>query len=111
MYIFVELWKPKPEWLTLSKSERQQYLSQLGPAIQSLVDSGVEIITWSLNDPSTPYTTDHVYLGVYMFPTKEQTLQFEQLVAQAGWYDYFDQINAKGEVSNPPAMIGQMLER
>lgn len=109
MYIFVEMWKPKPSWLALSKEAREQYLNQVAPALQAMVDNGVEIIAWSLNDAATPYTTDHIYLGVYKFPTREQTVQFEQMVSAAGWYDYFYQINAKGVADMPQSIIEHML--
>src|SRR5690606_24978685 len=108
--IFMEMWKPKEAWLKMSRTERQQYLGQLGPAIQSLLENGVEIITWSLNELATPLTTDHVYLGVYKFPSEALTVQFEQMVEQAGWYNYFDQTNAKGALNTPQAIMGHMLE-
>lgn len=110
MYIFMEMWKPKESWLKLTKSEREEYLGKLAPAIQWLLESGVEIISWSLNEPATPQTTDHVYLGVYKFPSEALTVQFEQLVEQAGWYNYFEQTNLKGALDTPQAIIGHMLE-
>ena len=36
MYLYVELWKAKPEWLALSQQERGEYMANVGPAIDYL---------------------------------------------------------------------------
>jgi hypothetical protein len=109
MLIFVEMWRAKASWLSLSSEERKQYLAQVGPVVQWLVDSGVEIVSWSLNDLSTSHRADYPYFAIYKFPSKELTTQFEQKVEQTGWYQYFEQINAKGEIDTPQPVIAHFL--
>ena len=109
MYLYVELWKAKSEWLELSQEERQEYMSQLGPAIESLAKAGVEIVGWATNDSETPYRGDYGYIAVWKMPDKGLVQQFEETVEQAGWYKYFDQINARGELGTPESVIGDMV--
>jgi len=34
---------------------------------------------------------------------------FEDTVEQAGWYNYFEQVNAKGKLATPEEIIGQIM--
>lgn len=110
MYLYVELWKAKPEWLGLSEKERGEYMSQLGPAIEGLAKSGVEIVGWGLNDAETPYRGDYPYLAVWKMPNKNLVQQFEETVEQAGWHKYFEQINVRGELLTPETVIENMIK-
>jgi hypothetical protein len=110
MYLYIELWKAKPEWLALSQKERGEYMAQVGPAIEDLTKAGVEIVGWGLNDAETPYRGDYSYLAVWKMPDKELVEQFEKTVEQAGWHKYFKQINARGNLLTPEAAIGKMIK-
>jgi hypothetical protein len=109
MYLYIELWKVKPEWLGLSEKERGDYMSQLGPAIEGLAKAGVEVVGWGLSDAETPYRGDYRYLAVWKMPNKDLVQQFEETVEQAGWQKYFEQINIRGELLTPEAAIGDMI--
>lgn len=110
MYLYIELWNAKPAWLELSEKERGDYLSQLGPAIEGLAKAGVELVGWGINDSDTPYRGDYRYLAVWKMPSKDLVQQFEETVEQAGWHKYFEQINVRGELLTPEAVIGNMIE-
>ncbi|MGQ9721554.1 MAG: DUF6616 family protein [Candidatus Jordarchaeum sp.] len=69
-YIYVELWKAKPAWLALSKKEREEYMSQLEPAIEEMAKAGIEIIGWALNDSDTPHRCDYSYIAFWKMPNK-----------------------------------------
>lgn len=109
MYLFVECWKARKEWFELTSDEQAAYMAELGKGIGELMKVGVEIVSWTFNDPSTSKRAPYDYVAVWKFPTKEFAAQFEQIVEGSGWYNYFDQINLKGEVSTPEACIGQMI--
>ena len=109
MYLFVECWKARPEWLALTPEDRGSYMAELGKGIAELMKSGVEIVSWSMNDPDTSNRGPYDYFAVWKFPTKDLANGFEQIVQQSGWYNYFDQVNFKGEVSSPDASIGHMI--
>jgi hypothetical protein len=110
MITYIELWKAKQAWLDLSTEDRANYMTALGPAIQGLLEGGATIISWGVNDTSTYNRADYDFFGVWTFPSVESAHQFEQMVEGAGWYNYFDQVNAMGSTSAPPEVIGRMIE-
>ena len=110
MITYIELWKAKQAWLDLPKEERGNYMTALGPAIQQLIDNGVQIVSWGTNDTSTFSRSDYEYFAVWTFPNTEAAQGFEKMVEGAGWYNYFDQVNAMGSTASPQDVIGKMIE-
>ena len=110
MKMYIELWKAKSAWKDLSKEERGSYMGQLGPAIQQLSDSGVQIINWGVNDSGTFRRADYDFFAVWTFPDDAVAQTFEKMVEGAGWYNYFEQVNVKGDAVTPQEVIGKMIE-
>ena len=109
MYLYIELWKARPAWLALSQGERATYMAQLGPGIEGLLQAGIEIVGWAVSDADTPYRADYQYLAAWKMPDRSAVQLLEQTVAQAGWYGYFEQVNARGELVSPGVVIGDMV--
>ena len=109
MITYIELWKAKQAWMDLSTEERGNYMAALGPAIQQLMENGVQIVSWGTNDASTFSKADYDYFAVWTFPNSEAARGFEKLVEGAGWYHYFDQINLMGNAGSPPDVIAEMI--
>lgn len=109
MKMYIELWKATQAWIDLSKDERGNYMSQLGPAIQQLVESGVEIINWGAIDSTTYNKVDYDFFAVWKFPSQDAAESFEKLVEGAGWYNYFEQVNAMGNPVTAEEVIGQLV--
>jgi len=109
MYLFVETWKPTQAWLNLTKEERINYVAAVGGAIKQLTDAGVEIIGWGINDADTDMHNGFDYFAVWKFPNKDIVKQFENMVAAAGWYNYFTQVNASGALSSPQDVLGHSI--
>ena len=49
MHYYVEQWKPRPEWLALTPEDRGKVLFDVSPAIQGLVDAGIELVGYFVN--------------------------------------------------------------
>lgn len=109
MITYIELWSAKQAWKDLSKEQRGNYLNALGPAIQQLMESGVQIVSWGKNETDTFSKVGYDYFAVWTFENKEAAQQFEKVVAGAGWYNYFDQVNAMGTASSPQDVMGDMI--
>ncbi len=109
MITYIELWKAKEGWINLSKEARADYMAALGPAIQQLLESGVAIVSWGSNEQATLAKVDYDYFAVWTFPNGAAARQFELMVESAGWYNYFDQVNAMGAASTPQEIIGQLI--
>ncbi len=110
MHLYVELWNARPAWLALSAEERGAYFEQVGPAIEQLTNAGVEIVGWAINDDDTPHSSGHTYIAVWKMPNLELVKMLEEIVEGAGWYNYFDQINARGELVGPPPLLEHMAQ-
>lgn len=110
MHVFVELWNARPEWLALSRQERGDYMQQVGNGMQELARAGIEVICWAANDPETPHRCGYQFVAVWKMPDDKAVRLFEETVEQAGWYDYFEQVNARGRLSSPEEIIGRILE-
>jgi hypothetical protein len=109
MITYIELWKSKSTWQNMSAEERGNYITALGPAIQQLMDAGVQIVSWGKNESSTFSKVDYDYFAVWTFPNIEMAQQFEKMVEGAGWYNYFDQVNAMGNATSPQEIMGDMI--
>jgi hypothetical protein len=79
MKFYVEAWSAKQAWLDLSAEERGAYMGQVD------------------------------FFAVWKFPTDELAKSFEALVTGAGWYNYFTQVNLKGNAGGPEEIIGKMI--
>jgi len=108
MHLYVEIWKARPKWLALSGDERKQYFDGIGAEIQKLVDTGVEIVGFAINDEETPHRSNYRYLAVWKMPSLEQVEMLESSVERAGWHEYFEQENARGELIPPPQALEDM---
>lgn len=109
-HLYVELWNPKQAWMDLSAEERQAFFDKVGGEIQKLTEEGIEIVGFAVNDDETPYRSDHKYMAVWKMPSKEHVEMLEESVSQAGWYNYFEQVNARGELLSPPAALEDMVK-
>lgn len=108
MHLYVELWKARPAWLALSPAERTAYLDNVGPAIATLLEAGVELVGFALNDEATPHRADYTYLAAWRMPTIELIEALETEVEGAGWHEYFDQVNARGPLVSPADALEHM---
>lgn len=109
-HLYVELWNPKQAWLDLNTEERQEFFAKVGGEIQKLTGAGIEVLGFALNDEETPYRSDHKYIAVWKMPSKDHVKMLEDSVSQAGWYDYFEQANARGQLIAPPVALEDMVK-
>jgi uncharacterized protein (TIGR02246 family) len=110
-HLYVELWNPTQAWLDLSPEDRKAYFTKVGGEIQKLTGAGVEVLGFAVNDndKETPHRSDHRYVAVWEMPSKEQVKMLEDSVSQAGWYNYFEQVNARGKLVSPPTALEDMI--
>lgn len=110
MKVFIEFWKAKDAWHQLSKEERATYLEQVGPVIEDLIAQGAVLDTWGVNDDTSPYRANYDFFAITKLPTQELLDSFQTIVEEAGWYQYFEQINVTGENIGAEAVIGKIME-
>lgn len=109
MYLYVELWNVTQRWMDLSIEERTNFFDKLGPGINDMLNNGIEVTGWALNDEHTPYRSDYRYMAVWKMPTLQDVEQLEKAVADSGWHEYFSQVNARGEIMPLNDVIGKLI--
>lgn len=107
--LFLELWKPKDTWRELSLDDREAYVQSIGPSIERLLAQGVELVGIGTVDDDTDQRADYDYWAVWSIPDDEMVDRFEKAVRDDGFYDYFDQINARGAPEGPQSVFGAMM--
>ena len=98
MYLYVEQWNVTQKWMDLSKEERRDYMNKAGGAITEMTKAGVENLGWALNDEHTPYRSDYRYVAVWKMPNKDHVEKLEKALQDAGWHNYFSQVNSRGKI-------------
>lgn len=109
MITYIELWKATQAWTDLSTADRGAYMTALGPAIQGLMEKGVQVVSWGANEAGTFKKADYDFFAVWTFPDGETAKGFEQMVEGAGWYNYFEQVNLMGQAQGPEEIIGHLI--
>lgn len=109
MYLYVELWNVTQKWMDLSKEERGEFFNRAGESIKKLINSGVEVTGWAMNDEHTPYRSDYRYMAVWKLPSEASVKELESAVADAGWHEYFSQVNARGQMIPMEEVIGNLI--
>ena len=105
MYLLLEAWTPKPAWMSLTRGEREAYVSQVASGISELEAAGIESPGWGFIDKAAR-GTQHVAFAVWQCPTEDAANGLRQAIADAGWYEYFDQIDFGGQVESPETVLG-----
>jgi hypothetical protein len=109
MFLYVELWKARTSWSALSPDERTAYVNGLGPAIERLLQDGVELVGFALNDRDTPHRAPYQYIAVWKMPDARQVTALETAVENAGFHDYFEQVNARGNLITAEEALFHMV--
>ena len=110
MYLYVELWKARPAWHDLPQEQRRSWFDKLLGSLQEQLQSGVEPLGFAANEQDTPLAAEYDFIGAWRMPNKEIAQQFEKFVDDAGWHNYFEQVNARGESISPHDVMSHMID-
>ena len=109
-YILTEIWKAKPAWLALSPQARGEFFEQkIGPLIGAIVGRGAEILGCALNNNTGPDRMDYDYMAVWKMPNKGLSDELENAARDAGFNQYFEQVNFSGNLIAPDVMNADMV--
>ena len=109
MQLYVELWKPRATWLALSREKRQEYCTQVAIAIEQLIAQGIELVGFALNDSDTPHRASYGFVAVWKMPNVDLVAKLEQAVEDSHFHEYFEQVNARGELVTADAVLSRMV--
>ena len=86
MYLMIEAWTPRPAWLALTPDERTAYVGGVGEGVAAFAAFAV----WECG-------------------SREGCDALRAAIAQAGWYEYFGQVDFGGEAGPPESVLGHHI--
>ena len=108
MHLYVELWKARPAWLALAAADRSAWVSNLYPSSREPTSANVELIGFAVTDADAPHGTDYPYMAVWRVSSLQAVQEFEAQRQASGWHDYFEQVNARGELQPTAQVLDHM---
>jgi hypothetical protein len=110
MQLFIELFKAKPKWLAMSDNERGEYIARAGASMQQiLAEPGVELVGVGSADHAISLDAGYDFYAVWKLPDRQHVEMFENGIENDRWYDYFEQVNASGELADLDTMIQRLM--
>lgn len=98
-HILVELYEPKPAWLSLDATEREAFLAKVGEGMGALTALGIEPVAFGDVDPGVASGTDRRFFALWRAPDHAALGALVDGIAASGWHDFFDTINAAGPMT------------
>lgn len=110
-YILTEIWKARPTWLEMNEEERTTFIEEkINPMLGEMLGKGAEIMGCATNDNTGNERIDYQFMAVWKLPNKEFSDQLEQASKNAGFLQYFEQVNFSGELAPPPMITETMIK-
>ncbi len=109
-HYLTELYTAKPAWLALSQKERQHFFAAVGSAMPALSALGVEPIALGKVDRSRLHSAAQTFFAVWRCSDDAALEALISGIAESGWHDYFDTINAGGEGTDFAGHLAQLGE-
>lgn len=110
-YILTEVWNARPSWLDLSAEARIEFFeTKIGPLLGSLVGEGAEILACAVNDNTGSERMDYQFMAVWRLPDKAFSDRLESAARDAGFLEYFEQVNFSGSSIPPDVLNARMIE-
>ncbi|MCB0564111.1 MAG: hypothetical protein KDD01_07010 [Phaeodactylibacter sp.] len=110
MLLYVQLWKPKPEWNNLPCEQREEFLGMFSPGVRRMQGLNVELVGFAVCDETAPLDSAYRYLAVWKMPNMGHVHMLEKAVRDEGWGNYFDITNARGRMISVDEFAGDMVK-
>jgi len=110
MIYFIELWNAKPQWKALPKKEKEEYIINVGKAMQDMATQGINVLTWSENTTTDSRRATYDYFAVWTIPSDDLADSFLKVIENAGWYTYFEQVNILGTKNEAHQVLDTMIK-
>jgi hypothetical protein len=109
-YYLTELYTAKPAWRALSSEQRQEFFVSVGAGMPALMALGIEPVTMGKVDGSKLHAAEQTFFAVWRCPNDAALETLVGGIAETGWHDYFDTLNAGGEGTDLMGHLAQLSE-
>jgi hypothetical protein len=110
MYLYVETWNARPEWLALSEQDRSEFIGKVQNLLGELASDELQLLGCVITDEDTHSHGGYQYVAVWSASHRDQVRKIEQGTAGIGWHRYFDQVNHGSASTGPEAVLQHMLK-
>lgn len=109
MYVVVETWTAKPEFLAAPVKTKEELFAGIKAAMAEMAQAGIVTLGWGSVDRSADHSADYDWFAVWQAPNAELAGAFLQGVERSGWYTWFEQVNVLGELRPVDAIAAEHL--
>lgn len=106
MHVLIAAWTPKPAWLALTEAERADYAATAKAGVAALEEQGIRALGWGWLDEASR-GIDRAAFAVWDCGSEAGLAVFRAAVVDAGWDEYFDQIDFGGELGSPDSVMAR----
>lgn len=107
-HMLVELYTPKPAWLSLDAGEREAFFAKVGQGMGAITALGIEPVAFGDAEPDVAYGTHRRFFAIWRVPDQAAISALVDGIAASGWHDFFDTINAAGPVTGIAEHLAQL---
>lgn len=104
----IELYEPKPGWLSLPAEERQAFFARIGAGMGDILALGIEPLAFGEVAPDIRHGASQRFFAVWRAPDRPALNALVAGIAASGWHDYFETINAAGQSVDLIIHLGQL---
>ncbi len=104
----VEVWRTRPEWFALSKSQRQEFLSKGQAVLSSLAERGAKLM--GLHRCRSISEGGWDLFAYWQMPSLDLVIELAERLDRLGWNRYFEQINYCGKTFTADEYFAGLLE-
>lgn len=109
-HLFVEMYNYTEAWRRENPRARRDYIARVLAIIAQLPERGIEVVGFAFNEPETDNRAPYDFFCVYRVTDQATQRVFEKAISEAGWYEFFDQVNLSGAAQSPDAVLSANAE-
>jgi hypothetical protein len=103
----VEIWRPRPEWYGLNRSQRQEFLDKGKAAIEAVAGKGANLIGVHRCRAISEGGWD--VFACWQMPSLDLAVELSERIEAIGWNRYFEQVNLVGKTISTEEYFESLL--
>jgi hypothetical protein len=106
MMIFIELWNPSEKWNAMTPDEQKMFIGELIRKLEALDGpGGIQLTGWGSQIGAVDHKLPYQLFALWQVPDEAGLAKLEAGLADAGWYEYVDQVNVAGYLLPSPTQL------
>ncbi|MCJ8150285.1 DUF6616 family protein [Shinella sedimenti] len=107
-YYLAELYSPRPAWLALDQASRGEFFETVGAGMAPLIARGIEPLASGEVESTALHSASQQFFALWRAPDQASMDALLSAIADTGWHEYFETINATGVGGDLNRHLGQL---